>query len=175
MPSINSPQGAPGTNVPPADEFYDPRVLTNPWPDPRWALHNMAAGDGQATQSPNDDLSNKGDSSPRTGPPDFWSKVDALESELGLTKKKMMEMYSELKELKKSIRHRMDELEEVIEHRVPNQREFEQEARARYRAMQEAMAINPHLYGMEASRQGLAPMPGVMVNLINQNPFTEQP
>ena len=170
MPSINSPQEAPGTNVPPAAEFYDPRVLTNPWPDPRWALHNMAAGDGQATQSPNDDLSNKGDSSPRTGPPDFWSKVDQLETRM----QHMEELTHQMSQYISRLLSEVGQLQSAMASKVaPTDPHMDYDSWLQ--AMQEAMANNPHLYGMGASRQGLAPIPGAMANPFSQNPFTERP
>ena len=170
MPSINSPQGDPGTTVPPANEFYDPRVLTNP---PRWALHNMAAVDGQATQSPNDDLSNKGDSSPRTGPPDFWSKVDQLETRMQHMEELTRQMSQYISSLLSEVGHLQSAMSAMASQVVATDPHMDYISRLQ--AMQEAMANNPHLYGMGASRQGLAPIPGAMANLINQNPFTERP
>ena len=161
MPSINSPQEAPGTNVPPAAEFCDPRVLTNP---PRWALHNMAAGDGQATQSPNDDLSNKGDSSPRTGPPDFWSKVDQLETRM----QHMEELTHQMSQYISRLLSEVGQLQSAMASKVaPTDPHMD------YDSWLQAMQSN--IAGQSFSSRGLSPTQGTVANPFSQNPFTERP
>ena len=164
MPSINSPQEAPGTTVPPANEFYDPRVLTNP---PRWALHNMAAGDGQATQSPNDDLSNKGDSSPRTGPPDFWSKVDQLETRMQHMEELTRQMSQYISSLLSEVGHLQSAMSAMASQVVATDPHMD------YDSWLQAMQSN--IAGQSFSSRGLTSVQASPPYPTSQNPFTERP